>query len=874
MVGNYDSYKGSNFKILVKGVTSSKTISDYSDNSFSIVAATTTTAPTVEVIGTPTLSLQYDSAQKESALVANYSVSVTVPIGASFKLYKYGAFDNDTYAFLVSLNDAKGANGSGTNGNYYKVSGSATDNGNYWMISAGQTATFSLTAGLPNPRILFAGSYNATLSLYKPAGGTGIAVNGKSTTNSVTIVGETSPYITKVETDPSSINASYIIYGEHFSSASNIVSIVGGKSFTVPNSFLSNLMDSSGKIIGTIIRFNAGDLGITQSGNYIVQVTANNGASNKVNVDIKVPSTEIYDTLISSPSNSNETWGITETRFINWTYPEILAGKVLNLTVTLQSTDGAHSRIIEQVSVLTSADGGYRLQATVPWSNLYSRFASKLPPSGQYNIVVSIVDPATGITHKGISGVFNVTSSLSVAPAVEPTVEFIGTPTLSLQYDSAGKESMLVGKATVKVTAGTSPVVFTSNGVSRKSVYFSLYNSARGETSGNVGGQDSPSIIPAGTSITFTTAFTQTVKTLFAGSYTITPEGLQYYADGNYLSVPKSSLINARSSNSVTIIGETSPYISKTYSDPSSTNNGYVIEGVRFSAVSNTVSINGNTHTLLSSYMTNTVGENTGAMVIPFTPSDFNITTSGVYSLQVSTTEGASNMVNVNVTVPNSPTSTPAITVLSPNGGGTLTAGTPLFISYQSYTPSAPTITMYLRETISGTETLVKTINNPTALSGQSSAWVDIPANIKSSNTYWVKVCVVGASSSFNLCDSSDSTFSIVAATTATVESSSQLAGVFNALSSQPSAQTVPVPALTSAWTYEWTHNLEIGSPYTEDIIALQTALTKNGVYFSEITGGFYAKTYVSVKAFQDKYGIEPTGFVGQQTRTKLDELY
>ena len=58
------------------------------------------------------------------------------------------------------------------------------------------------------------------------------------------------------------------------------------------------------------------------------------------------------------------------------------------------------------------------------------------------------------------------------------------------------------------------------------------------------------------------------------------------------------------------------------------------------------------------------------------------------------------------------------------------------------------------------------------------------------------------------------------------------------------------------------------------DISALQTVLTLEGVYSGEITGGFYSKTFAAVKQFQKKYAIESTGFVGPQTRTKLNGLY
>ena len=75
-------------------------------------------------------------------------------------------------------------------------------------------------------------------------------------------------------------------------------------------------------------------------------------------------------------------------------------------------------------------------------------------------------------------------------------------------------------------------------------------------------------------------------------------------------------------------------------------------------------------------------------------------------------------------------------------------------------------------------------------------------------------------------------------------------------------------------FTYAWDRDLQIGSPYFNDVSALQAALILEGVYTGDITGGFYNQTFWAVQAFQQKYGIEPTGFVGSNTRAKLNVLY
>lgn len=113
---------------------------------------------------------------------------------------------------------------------------------------------------------------------------------------------------------------------------------------------------------------------------------------------------------------------------------------------------------------------------------------------------------------------------------------------------------------------------------------------------------------------------------------------------------------------------------------------------------------------------------------------------------------------------------------------------------------------------------------------------------------------------------------SVVRSVTVNVTSaSSQTAsviGAFDQITNTSATQT------QTSFTYTWNHNLQIGSSYTADISALQTALTREGVYSGEITSGFYSKTFTAVKEFQKKYAIESTGFVGLQTRTKLNGLY
>lgn len=111
---------------------------------------------------------------------------------------------------------------------------------------------------------------------------------------------------------------------------------------------------------------------------------------------------------------------------------------------------------------------------------------------------------------------------------------------------------------------------------------------------------------------------------------------------------------------------------------------------------------------------------------------------------------------------------------------------------------------------------------------------------------------------------------------TVSLSRSNQMASIIDAFggsADKANSNAVSAPVVPS-FSYNWTHDLQIGSSYTADITALQTALNKQGIFTGEVSGNFYDKTFAAVKQFQQKYGISTTGFVGPTTRAKLSELY
>ncbi|OGG49215.1 hypothetical protein A2678_00100, partial [Candidatus Kaiserbacteria bacterium RIFCSPHIGHO2_01_FULL_53_31] len=105
---------------------------------------------------------------------------------------------------------------------------------------------------------------------------------------------------------------------------------------------------------------------------------------------------------------------------------------------------------------------------------------------------------------------------------------------------------------------------------------------------------------------------------------------------------------------------------------------------------------------------------------------------------------------------------------------------------------------------------------------------------------------------------------------------SNQTASALNALSAAATKPPTSQPQVgaQTGFNYTWNRDLQIGSEYPNDITALQTALTREGLYAGEVTGGFYNQTYRAVRKFQKKYGIKTSGYVGALTRAKLNSLY
>jgi N-acetylmuramoyl-L-alanine amidase len=86
----------------------------------------------------------------------------------------------------------------------------------------------------------------------------------------------------------------------------------------------------------------------------------------------------------------------------------------------------------------------------------------------------------------------------------------------------------------------------------------------------------------------------------------------------------------------------------------------------------------------------------------------------------------------------------------------------------------------------------------------------------------------------------------------------------------------------TALLPFTWSKGIKFGISGSVDILALQAALRKEGMYppvsmtqySCPVAGSFGPCTQAALKTFQKKYGISPTGFLGPITRAKLNSLY
>jgi peptidoglycan hydrolase-like protein with peptidoglycan-binding domain len=283
--------------------------------------------------------------------------------------------------------------------------------------------------------------------------------------------------------------------------------------------------------------------------------------------------------------------------------------------------------------------------------------------------------------------------------SISPILNFRTPPTLSLKYDSVGKESLLVGTAVIKVTAGSQPLTSADiavypivinrggDGYSYNNAYPVQTNSTKytiTDDSGKVITYGQEILIKTNESKIFTYTISIPTKELFADRYVLTTRDWYY---GNQM-LSASAFINARASNPVTVIGEKSPYISNVTSDA----NGIVtVTGQRLDLSGNYLQIDG-----MGSSMVSKFGPT--ATSFKFDSKAYGLE-KGFHTITITNTQTGNSTIT-GFTIENTPTS--ASSVLA-----TVTEGPTLTLGYDSYQKEASLVSSMKVKVTAGTADLI-----------------------------------------------------------------------------------------------------------------------------------------------------------------------
>ena len=496
----------------------------------------------------------------------------------------------------------------------------------------------------------------------------------------------------------------------------------------------------------------------------------------------------------------------------NVTTPVDVGGQV---TITGVRFGGGDNLLIDGVSVSTLKITSPGIITANTKSVVFRASAYNLTTGRHY---VQISDAKTGMSN---SVGFEITGTAGSTP--QATV--VGTPTLKLTYDSTNKEAALTLSATIKIIAGSNDFRIAVN----NAFFGTLINSSGQYGNGNdqtrnvvapsniqIVGDDVTSIrsyvVPAGQTASFVANEVFNPKQMFAGSYsgTFTNVGI---ANGTSLT---SLVIPQNKSAPVTIVGETSPYITKTES--------LITPG-------KIMTLTGERLTGITSVFVDKQSVSTTGLISSGSSMSFILPTTifaGQHSLQVSNANGASNMVNFIVTgsaTPNQTVTPQPTATLTANGTHTTTVSQGNNIMYAwSSTNADRFISTYSSPTCGSGTWIASTANaslNYTALSAQLGCTYTITytatqssTGVKASDTITVRVVSPTAPPTPTpapapVVTAQPQVSTIVATTTATTGNSTTTSTIFTQTSAP--ASTAPTATLTANGSHSIT--LSPGSP-------------------------------------------------------------
>jgi hypothetical protein len=388
---------------------------------------------------------------------------------------------------------------------------------------------------------------------------------------------------------------------------------------------------------------------------------------------------------------------------------------------------------------------------------------------------------------------------------------------LALTYDAQNQEASLAAQFEVIIKAGNESLTFDSNSFYVSGASQVVLKSVNGQVN------TLPYTLPAGKEARFLILASNNPKIMFAGQYSMSVRDIYPSTiSGNKVYIQ----VGENQTNTVTIIGEVSPYITGV-TNPATAGQQFKITGQRLNGV--VIFIDG----AVQYNLPNVVAPD-GTTLIFTLPSTIQ---DGFHMLQVKNEDtGASNIVWFeSVGGPVVPPQT--ITIISPNGGEIYKVGDTVNIKWNTIVNS-DTATIWLSDKYGST---VGEIKVPTPNTGNYS-WV-IPENIVSPSTsgaFKIFMNINSNSTGEISSDYSDNYFTILGVSTSTC--------------------------------YTFTSNLTLGS-VGADVVALQAFLSSHGFQGtgSFQQGVFDESTKAAVIAYQTSLGQAATGFVGPITRAALN---
>jgi hypothetical protein len=774
---------------------------------------------TVSIVGSPTLQLSYDSAQKESQLTANFNLNISATAGGK---------DLDVYQranpimFTNQTDNSKNNYGTVTISPITKLDNATDQFGQlYYIIPAGTTASFNATSQV-NPKIMFAGSYitsfNSVIALYGDAYNAFSISAPSNQTNSKTIIGELSPYITSV-TNPISVGQKMSVGGVRLlnamgrgnlyidGSAQMNVAVDGSKDGTLLFFVLPSLTSGQHSLVVNDINTGmsnmaffqvSGSTSVTQPTITPAQSTVSSGQNIRLilsspyashssvyfNCPSGVSMGELCNTYINTTSNGD--WS---PLFINSTSQN--QNVAVNYTVYNSSGDTNPSIASAVITVLPSS---VAVQSSVP-SNLTATTATQggsscsnnvqLSWTGSVNAATYNIYRWTGTRHTGatvVVNVANVPANVAGVPVTYPSfTDTTGTPGVKYEYamyatNSAGvktawnitstQDGAIVTIPTCSSTAITNQPYVTIGVVMNNTKMENNTNINIGDTFQIQGAPYNVSGLQVTRAFFFDPIFNDSCSNNdSAAVYTLTCTAqksgsskfyIEMYANGVTY---KSNIFTVNVVSPATVspsISITSPNGSGAFTAGTFIPVSFTTANLAGQVIQITLNNTDTSHAYPLTQFTN--GADGVGQINEAIPS--NIPAGNHYNITFSTSVAGATS-NGNFTIVGPTTIQPSITVTSPNGGETFSAGVNMPVSFTtnlsvgthyevSLVGRAPDGTIY-----DGT-----LVNGNVSSSNTQTISATIPQNISAGNYYRVRVDA-GCSATSCPQDQSDSNFSI-----------------------------------------------------------------------------------------------------------------